>query len=137
MLTHFHAIVWIDHSQARIFHIGLSGEDKIVLHPHLPTLHLHHKANSIGSGHAARDEAFFAQVMNVVTDAGKILVIGPSSVKRRNLPNTSANDTQKPAIASLRLKLLIIPATARSLHTPSSILGSDLQGLPQQAAANA
>jgi stalled ribosome rescue protein Dom34 len=81
MPTHFHAIVWIDHSQARIFHIGLSGEDKIVLHPHLPTLHLHHKANSIGSGHATPDEAFFAQVMNVVTDAGAILVIGPSSAK--------------------------------------------------------
>jgi len=25
MPTHFHAIIWIDHSQAKIFHIGLTG----------------------------------------------------------------------------------------------------------------
>ena len=81
MPTHFHAIVWIDHSQARIFHIGLTGEDEIVLHPHLPTRHLHHKANTIGSGHAAPDPKFLAQVMDAVRDAGQILIIGPSAAK--------------------------------------------------------
>jgi stalled ribosome rescue protein Dom34 len=81
MATHFHAIVWIDHSQAKVFHIGLTGEDEMVLHPHLPTRHLHHKANSIGSGHAAFDKEFFAQAMNAVSDAGEILLIGPASAK--------------------------------------------------------
>lgn len=81
MPTHFHAIVWIDHSQARIFHIGLSGEDEILLHPQLPTRHLHHKANTIGSGHAAPDLKFLAQVMDAVRDAGQILIIGPSIAK--------------------------------------------------------
>jgi hypothetical protein len=28
------------------------------LHPHLPTRHLHHKANSIGSGHAGFARSF-------------------------------------------------------------------------------
>jgi stalled ribosome rescue protein Dom34 len=81
MPTHFHAIVWIDHSQAKVFHIGLSGEDEVTLHPHLPTRHLHHKANSIGSGHAGLDKEFFGQVMNAVSDAGEILIIGPASAK--------------------------------------------------------
>jgi stalled ribosome rescue protein Dom34 len=81
MPTHFHAIVWIDHSQAKIFHIGLSGGDEIILHPQLPTRHLHHKANSIGSGHVGLDKEFFAQVMNAVSDAGEILIIGPASAK--------------------------------------------------------
>jgi stalled ribosome rescue protein Dom34 len=81
MPTHFRAIVWIDHSQARIFHIGLSGGDEIVLHPHLPMRHLHHKANTIGSGHAAPDLKFLAQVMDAVSDAGEILIVGPSAVK--------------------------------------------------------
>jgi DNA-binding MurR/RpiR family transcriptional regulator len=81
MPTHFHAIVWIDHSQAKVFHIGLSGEAEMVLHPHLPTRHLHHKANSIGSGHAGLDKEFFGQVMNAISDAGEILIIGPSSAK--------------------------------------------------------
>jgi stalled ribosome rescue protein Dom34 len=81
MPTHFHAIVWIDHSQAKVFHVGLSGEDEVTLHPHLPTRHLHHKANSIGSGHAGLDKEFFAQVMNAVSDAGEILIIGPAGAK--------------------------------------------------------
>jgi len=81
MTTHFHAIVWIDHSQAKIFHIGLCGENEVIVHPHMPTKHLHHKANSIGSGHAAPDKEFLAQVMNAVSDAGEILIIGPASAK--------------------------------------------------------
>jgi stalled ribosome rescue protein Dom34 len=81
MPTHFHAIVWIDHSQARVFHLGLSGEDEIVLHPQLPTRHLHHKANAIGSGHAGLDKEFFGQVMNAVADAGEVLIIGPAGAK--------------------------------------------------------
>ena len=81
MPTHFRAIVWIDHSQARIFHIGLSGEDEIVLHPRLPTQHLHHKANTTGSGHAAPDARFMAHVLDAVREAGQILIIGPSTAK--------------------------------------------------------
>lgn len=81
MPTHFHAVVWIDHSQAKVFHIGLSGQDEVVLHPQLPTRHLHHKANSIGSGHAGFDKEFFAQVMNAISEAGEILIVGPASAK--------------------------------------------------------
>lgn len=81
MPTHFHAIVWIDHSQAKIFHIGLTGADEVTLHPHLPTRHLHHKANSIGSGHVGFDKDFLGQVMNAVGDAGEILIIGPAGAK--------------------------------------------------------
>jgi DNA-binding MurR/RpiR family transcriptional regulator len=47
----------------------------------MPTRHLHHKANSIGSGHAGFDKEFLAQVMNAVNDAGEILIIGPAGAK--------------------------------------------------------
>ena len=81
MPTHFRAIVWIDHSQAKVFHVGLTGEDEVTLHPLMPTRHLHHKANSIGSGHVGFDKEFLAQVMNAISDAGEILIIGPASGK--------------------------------------------------------
>jgi len=81
MPTHFHAVVWIDHSQAKVFHLGLAGADEVTLHPHLPTRHLHHKANSTGSGHAAPDKAFYAEVARSVADAGEILIIGPAGTK--------------------------------------------------------
>ena len=81
MPTHFHAVIWIDHSQARIFHLGLTGSDEVTLHPQLATRHLHHKANTVGSGHAAPDKAFYGEVTKALADAGEILIIGPASAK--------------------------------------------------------
>ena len=91
MPSHFHAVVWIDHSQARIFHLGLSGSDEVTLHPHLATRHLHHKANTIGSGHAAPDKAFYADVTAALADAGEILIIGPASAKTELASHIRAN----------------------------------------------
>lgn len=78
---HFHAIVWLDHSEAKIFHLGLTGADEVTLHPHLPTRHLHHKANAIGSGHATTDKHFLEEVASALADAGEILIIGPAGAK--------------------------------------------------------
>jgi len=74
-----HAIVWINHAQAKVFHVGLS--EGIGSHPHLPARRLRDKANSIGSGHAGFDKEFFGQVMTAVGDAGEILIMGPAGAK--------------------------------------------------------
>jgi len=81
MATHFHAVLWLDHTEAKLFHIGLSSDDEVTLHPHLPTRHLHHKANSIGSGHAGPDKDFLEQLTSALSDAGEILIIGPAGAK--------------------------------------------------------
>jgi stalled ribosome rescue protein Dom34 len=81
MQPHFHAIVWIDHQQAKVFHVGLSGADQVDLHPHLQTRHIHHKANSIGSGHVHEDKELMQGVADAVSDAGEILIIGPAGTK--------------------------------------------------------
>src|SRR5579863_6418123 len=78
---HFHAVVWIDHLQARIFHLGLSGTQEAILHPEMPTRHIHHKANSLGSGHAHENKEYLGHVLEAVSDAGEILIIGPSGTK--------------------------------------------------------
>jgi stalled ribosome rescue protein Dom34 len=80
-MQHFHAVVWIDHLQARVFHLGLSGLNEIVLHPHMLTRHIHHKANSIGSGHVHESGEFLKQVLDTISDAGEILILGPSGAK--------------------------------------------------------
>jgi stalled ribosome rescue protein Dom34 len=81
MQQHFHAVVWLDHLQARIFHLGLSGTQEVILHPHMPTRHIHHKANSIGSGHVHESEEFLQQVLDAACDAGEIIILGPSGAK--------------------------------------------------------
>lgn len=78
---HYHAIVWIDHHEARVFHFNVSEVDRLVLRPHHPTRHIHHKANSIGSGHAAEDHDFLQHVAEAIADAGTVLITGPANAK--------------------------------------------------------
>jgi hypothetical protein len=78
---HYHAVVWIDHHEARVFHFGLTDVEQLVLHPDHPTRHIHHKANSMGSGHAAEDHAYLQAVTDSVADAGAVLIVGPANAK--------------------------------------------------------
>ena len=34
---HFHAVVWIDHHEARVFHFSPTDVERLVLHPDRPT----------------------------------------------------------------------------------------------------
>jgi stalled ribosome rescue protein Dom34 len=79
--NHYHAVIWIDHHEARVFHFGLADVDKLNVHPDHPTRHIHHKANSIGSGHAAEDQGYLHAVAESVADAGEILITGPANAK--------------------------------------------------------
>ena len=78
---HYHAAIWIDHREARVFHFSPTDVETLVLHPDNPTRHIHHKANSIGSGHAAEDHNFFQAVVGAITDAGAVLITGPGNAK--------------------------------------------------------
>ena len=78
---HYHAVVWIDHREARVFHFNPTDVQKLVLHPEHPTKHIHHKANSIGSGHVSADHDFLHAVAQSIADAGAVLIAGPANAK--------------------------------------------------------
>jgi stalled ribosome rescue protein Dom34 len=80
-LPHYHAVIWIDHREARVFHFNKTEVDQQTIAPDNPTVHIHHKANTIGSGHAPEDQAFFEAVTIAVSDAGAILIAGPANAK--------------------------------------------------------
>jgi hypothetical protein len=96
MATHHHAVVWIDHKLARVVHFDADSSDPRVVHSSHPHQHLHHKANSIDSGHAPVDRKFFERVAEAIAQAGAILVVGPASA--RTELHTYLEDTH-PAIA--------------------------------------
>ena len=83
MTEHYHPIVWIDHHEARIFHFNVEEVDREVVRPQHPTRHIHHKANSIGSGHAAEDQEFLHQTALAIRDAGAVLIHGAWDRKAR------------------------------------------------------
>jgi stalled ribosome rescue protein Dom34 len=73
--------VWIDHHEARVFHFSPTNIEQLILHSDHPTRHIHHKANSIGSGHASTDHAYLHAVAESIIDAGAVLVAGPANAK--------------------------------------------------------
>ncbi|WP_454631472.1 hypothetical protein [Bradyrhizobium cenepequi] len=79
--THAHAIVWIDHLTAKIFAMGLTGVDTIVVPAHLSSPHLHHKANSVGAGKVESDPAFFVTIGQALQNCTNVLIVGPGTEK--------------------------------------------------------
>ena len=78
---HYHAAIWIDHREARVFHFNPTDVATLVLHPDNPTRHIHHKANSIGSGHTSTSPDYLRAVADSVIDAGAVLITGPANAK--------------------------------------------------------
>jgi len=89
---HFHAVVWIDHHEARVFRFSPTDVATLVLHPEHPTRHIHHKANSIGSGHAAEDHNFLQAVAQSIADAGAVLITGPANAKNELVKHIDRHD---------------------------------------------
>jgi stalled ribosome rescue protein Dom34 len=78
---HFHAVIWIDHREARVFHFGRKDVETLALHPDKPTHQVHHKSNTIGSGHEVLAKEFLHAVAQSIADAGSVLITGPSNAK--------------------------------------------------------
>jgi stalled ribosome rescue protein Dom34 len=95
---HYHAVIWIDHHEARIFHFSPTEVERLVLHPDHPTRHIHHKANSVGSGHAAEDQDYFRAVVDSIADAGAILITGPASAKTELVKHIHRHDPNRMAV---------------------------------------
>jgi hypothetical protein len=81
---HIHALVWIDRHEAKIFRFDseISEATHHVLRGEHSPAHLHHKANSIGSGHVPVNHAYLEKVAVNIGDARAILIVGPSSAKQ-------------------------------------------------------
>eukprot|EP01037_Dinobryon_pediforme_P021096 gene21096-21875_t len=88
----YHAVVWIDHREARVFHFGRESAERIVIHPDHPSHHLHHKANSIGSGKSGEDHEFLHAVAEALVGSEAILITGPGSAKTELVKHIEAHD---------------------------------------------
>ncbi len=73
-MGHYHAAVWIDHRQARVFHFNTETSDTEVIHP----AHAHDR-------HPGKDkrgeQKFLENVTKSLAEAGAILVMGPADEK--------------------------------------------------------
>jgi stalled ribosome rescue protein Dom34 len=81
MSPHYHALVWIDHREAKVFQFDATDVDYTKVRSTHPHQHIHHKANTGDSGHAPLDKQFLNHVAQALATAGAILITGPAGAK--------------------------------------------------------
>ncbi len=80
-MSQYHAAVWIDHAEARVFQFDVDHVEKTIVHPDQPHKKLHHKAGAVGSGNTAEDRHFYQSVVEALEGAHEILILGPGQAK--------------------------------------------------------
>ncbi|MDQ0511996.1 translational machinery protein [Ancylobacter amanitiformis] len=98
MTSPYHAVIWIDHHEARIFHFDSTSAERVVIHPEHPVKHVHHKANAVGDGRSAEDQAFFHHVATAIADAKAVLVTGPGNEKDLFVKHVEHHDPKLKAL---------------------------------------
>ena len=78
-MAHFHAVVWIDHKQARVFHFNVEEADRTLIHDHV-VRDLHSRDKRTGK-RIEENKPFFEDVARTIADAGAILIVGPAQEK--------------------------------------------------------
>ena len=79
MADHYHAVVWIDHKRARVFHFNVDEADKTVVRDHV-VRDLHSRERRTGH-RIEENKPFFEDVAKTIADAGAILIVGPAQEK--------------------------------------------------------
>ena len=86
-----HAAVWIDHNEARIFHVEAETFDESTLHaPH--HVARHPKSQTSDKYHPEEERRFFQDVVHALEGSNQILVVGPSTAKLHFLQYVHKHD---------------------------------------------
>ncbi len=82
--------VWIDHNEAKIFHVTKEGFERDTLHG--PAHHLRRALNGAKNADRPETKHFFDEVARALGDAEQILVVGPSTAKLELLRHFHAHE---------------------------------------------
>ena len=76
-----HAVVWVDHHEARVFHVHPDSTDETTVLAPQHHLHRHPKGRGEPREHPDDVRRFFAEVVKRLDTVDEILIVGPSSAK--------------------------------------------------------
>lgn len=92
-MPHLHAVVWIDHQEARVIHFSNTEHEELKLHSTHRPGRLHHKNGpSPGTGREAEDRQYLHAVAEALKGAGEILVVGPGNEKAELMKHLEQHD---------------------------------------------
>ena len=91
-MSHYHAVVWLDHNEARVMHISPDDVEKSVVHPASPARHLQRKRGSVSGSRQPEDQHYYHEVAEALAGAQEILVVGPGHAKLELIKHIHAHD---------------------------------------------
>jgi hypothetical protein len=81
MTHHFHAVVSIDHAEAIVFEFAESDVTEHRIQATDRQGNIHHKAGSVGSGHAHDSKSYLTAVADALKPSHEILIVGHGTAK--------------------------------------------------------
>src|SRR5580658_10179190 len=81
MTHHFHAVVWIDHAEAVIFEFSEGDVSEHRIQATDRQGNIHHKAGSMGSGHAHDSKTYLTTIAAALKPSHEILIVGHGTAK--------------------------------------------------------
>ena len=76
-----HAVIWLDHHEARIFHVHPDAANETTVLAPQHHIHRHPKGRGEAREHPDDAHRFFVEVARALDGADAILIVGPSSAK--------------------------------------------------------
>ena len=81
MTHHFHAVVSIDHAEAVIYEFAAGDVSELRIKAADRRGNIHHKAGSVGSGHAHDGKAYLTEIAGALKPSHEILIVGHGTAK--------------------------------------------------------
>jgi stalled ribosome rescue protein Dom34 len=81
-MSHYHAVVWIDHQKATAWHFTPTEQEEKVVHSPDQHQRVHSRKSAHGGHKSPADHHFFDDVAKALSGAHEILVIGPAQTKQ-------------------------------------------------------
>lgn len=80
-MSHFHAVVWLDHQQAHVVQFSRDAVETIHLEGSHSAHKRHHHAGNLSGKRTPEDRAFFDDIIAGLGDAQEWLIMGPGAAK--------------------------------------------------------
>jgi stalled ribosome rescue protein Dom34 len=80
-MSHYHAVVWIDHQRSTVWQFTPTEQENTVVHTH-GEHHVHSRKSTHGGHKSPADPKFFEEVAHALAGSHEMLIIGPAQAKQ-------------------------------------------------------
>jgi stalled ribosome rescue protein Dom34 len=95
-MSNYHAAVWLDHNEARIFHVTKSTFDETTVHSDKGHAHVHRKAgvNEKHDNREQENQPYYHEILQALASSEQILILGPSTAKLELVRHAHRHDAK-------------------------------------------